>query len=148
MESTAPIHPKSAQQIFDATADHLFRQNERSEDAYTCRFRLSNGNCCAVGLWIPPERYLPRWEGFGGIQLLRYNRAFCAALEASGVYLTDPAIFALMDALREVHDRAYPPFRWFPRSRCHHRLDYLNLALASTANTLGLRFISRQNLPA
>jgi hypothetical protein len=148
MQSTASIHPKSAQQIFDATAEHLFRQNEPSADAISCRFRLPNGNCCAVGVWIPPDRYLPHWEGSGGIIVMRYNLEFCAALEASGVYLTDPVIFELMYSLQKVHDRAFPPFKGFPVPQCHNRLDYLNVALASTANKLGVRFTPRQNLPA
>jgi hypothetical protein len=53
------------QELFDQTVRHLFTQGGPSFTTTGCLYRAPNGRKCAVGFWIPDDRYIPDIESKG-----------------------------------------------------------------------------------
>jgi hypothetical protein len=149
---------KSCQEILDETADYLFQQPEPSlidvpGGASYCVYRRKDGNCCAVGYWIPAQAYRPEWDaGMGqNISELLKNETerpyLIAALALSGVDATRQQVIRLLRDLQLVHDHA--DIRTIRKrdhvliQLCATRHEFLNVALAYFAACHGLNFTPR-----
>lgn len=53
----------TAQEIFDRTVRHLHDQGQKCGNGTTCLYRGENNLRCAVGYWIPDDRYTAKIEG-------------------------------------------------------------------------------------
>lgn len=96
---------KNAQQIFDEVATHLFAQGVRSmavvqgefdrELILQCAYRGNDGCKCAVGLFIPDDKYNVMMEGLG---------LHTVSIQDSLKGVTDRAQHGLLSELQVLHD--------------------------------------------
>lgn len=101
------------QQIFDDTVRHLHRQgcaakmDVVSESGHTmpsCAYRGKNGTKCAVGYWIPDDRYSDCLEGNG----IGPSRAKGSPLLALPDEIQDTeGVVDLLKGLQAAHDNAF-----------------------------------------
>lgn len=52
----------TAQELFNATIDHLVRQGRPGSEYGKCRYRTKDGRMCGVGCHITDEEYNPSWD--------------------------------------------------------------------------------------
>lgn len=127
------------QQIFDAVAGHLIKQNKRAvyvEDANKApkfMYKTPDGLMDAVGCLLYPGAYHPDMEGYvfkgvdtwkqhddnGGLAKLK------EALQIMGVYVDDPEVMRLLTDLQQIHDNHEPEF-WMARFQATARTWRLN----------------------
>jgi hypothetical protein len=110
---TLSVAPKSLQEILDHTVDYLCTQPRAAMGpGGSCVYRTPDGNCCAVGFWIPPDLYRPQWDAFGPapvrflIQHHTGGAPFVAALAEGGIDVTAPHVIQLLELLQEAHDQS------------------------------------------
>lgn len=85
------------QMLFDKVWQHFFVEKKPlGHNGMSCVFRTEEGHCCAVGLFIPPERYHDTLEGMSPRGLLHHG------------FLVGPSVedVNLLDALQDAHDNA------------------------------------------
>lgn len=73
------MFPKTRQEIFDGTVNHLRKQGVKSYDLIStrCFYRGPNGTKCAVGWAIPDELYDPAIECAGTVDgLVKLDKKF------------------------------------------------------------------------
>ena len=136
---------KTLQQIFDAVATHLLKQNRQAKDGLSCCYRGIENTKCAVGCLIDDANYHPDMEGYtvedityllqeyganvNGVEIpadYHSSHMLFNALLANKVNCEAPGVLALLDSLQGCHD-SYPPSQW-------------EVELQSIANSNGLTF--------
>lgn len=105
---------KSLQEILDQTVDYLCSQDRSALlPNGSCAYRTPDGNCCAVGFWIPPELYRPLWDRLrhGAVPPADFwlhhqteGAPFAAALAAGGIDVKAPHVIDLLMLLQRAHD--------------------------------------------
>lgn len=115
------------QEIFDTVARHLATQGHRAavrtELGDRCRYRLHNGDRCAIGCLIPDEEYITDLEG-GGVAAIfnyltgkamtvsNYSSARAAVITAEKLPVTTERLttagVALLKELQHLHDEPNP----------------------------------------
>ena len=91
---------KSLREIFEIAKTHLLTQGVQSIDAgedSCCQYRGPNGLKCAIGCFIPDDKYTPLIEG--------------KPIDVSFVRYIKKPYWNLLAALQNIHD-AYPPESW------------------------------------
>jgi hypothetical protein len=157
-QQSFPLPFKSCQEIFDETANYLFEQQEPSaavgDGGRTyCQYRRNDGNCCAVGYWVPPDAYLPEWDEDRGAAIREIladaedGPLMVTALALSGVNAREPDVVDVLEMLQFVHDQAESLHFTQEGLRVvgpfETRHAYLHGTLAYAAAKLGLRYESR-----
>lgn len=94
----------SPQAVFDATIRHLAQQGgpstKKSDGAWTCMYRGSQGRKCSVGFWIPDEAYSPRMEKTPITDGLKSQIVQAALPEP----MRTKRILSLLELLQQAHD--------------------------------------------
>jgi hypothetical protein len=93
----------TANEIFSAVCNHLARQKRQSavieSGSRSWRYRMDDGRCCGLGIFIPDFAYSPKMEGsdvYGRV------KSYWRLPE----WMSEPANIALMNELQECHDNA------------------------------------------
>lgn len=91
------LQQATAQEVFDKAAEHLLKQNCKSENEWgKCVYRGPNGLKCAAGPFIPDWLYSPAMEGRGWVSLTNT----CPQLESEHD--------KLISILQSIHDHTDP----------------------------------------
>lgn len=115
------------QEIFDTIARHLAKQGHRAavrtELGDRCRYRLRNGDRCAIGCLIPDEEYIDALEGGGvaaifnyltgkAIDISNYSSARAVVITAEKLPVTAERLITagvdLLKELQQLHDEPNP----------------------------------------
>lgn len=98
------------QEIFDISAKHLLTQNARSNDlsGKGCYYRGVNGLMCAIGCFIPDDKYHISMEG---------TVEYLIQMVEKGRFDLDKTVFnsyneELMYDLQKVHDSVRDTTQW------------------------------------
>lgn len=103
-----------AQLVFDKTAVHLMRQGQRSTNLLTsCVYDDGAGRRCAIGCWIPKEKYQPGFEDVNPETLINVGQGrevdavadVMIAAIVSGIGCAPDAVpWSLLGELQGIHD--------------------------------------------
>jgi hypothetical protein len=126
---TNSVTPKSLQEILDHTVDYLCTQHcaAMGPDG-GCAYRTPDGNCCAVGFWIPPALYRPEWDTFGpcgaSVAFLIHDATegapFAAALAERGIDVHAAHVIKLLAMLQDAHDQSRHLLYGDNEGKTHH----------------------------
>jgi hypothetical protein len=94
------------QRYFDATCKHLFRQGQRANEDYICRYLTASGLQCAVGCHIPLAEYSKDLEGKGVLDLIS-KRLLPQSLKNELPKVGEFTFIEFLQALQGVHDTLY-----------------------------------------
>lgn len=109
-------HPTpSAQEIFETSARHLFKQGRKAVNGNTCAYLARNGAMCAFGVLIPKEAPIAGYEGKGSSSVI-------ALLAAASIIDFRPHAGLIRD-LQDVHDN-FPGLE-FDDARLRQKLEWV-----------------------
>ena len=70
MNKLYDINNMTAQEVFDASVEHIYEQGVQSVDCEgQCNYRTASGLMCAAGIFIPEEKYEESFEGQSWLQV-------------------------------------------------------------------------------
>jgi hypothetical protein len=106
------------QEIFDKAATHLIAQNAQSVRRGACQYLGPGGLRCAAGVFIPEDKYEPRFEGrvllaaHADAPVFESDRQVSHDLmRAIGIEAGSPEA-CLLRGCQMIHDYTHAPAEW------------------------------------